>query len=337
MQSKIALVGEAYGEQEEIARAPFVGSAGWELNKMLDEAGIHRADCFITNVFNLRPRPTNDIKNLCTDKSGGLVHLGPLQPSLYLRPEYAVELSRLHSELAECQPNVIVTLGATATWALCGTTGITKIRGTITQSRTGRKVLPTFHPSAVQRDWSLRTVTVLDLAKAKRESAFLDIRRPERLVYIEPSLNEMDEYFRTHLEQARELSFDIETARDQITCIGFAPDDRTALVVPFHDARKADGNYWQTRSEELAAWAFVRKVLLLPCPKFGQNTLYDINFLWTKYRMIVNNYSDDTMLLHHALQPESQKGLAFLGSVYTNEASWKLMRNKGPKTIKKDN
>ena len=35
------------------------------------------------------------------------------------------------------------------------------------------------------------------------------------------------------------------------------------------------------------------------------------------------------MLLHHALQPESEKGLAFLGSVYTNEASWKMMRQAG--------
>jgi hypothetical protein len=39
------------------------------------------------------------------------------------------------------------------------------------------------------------------------------------------------------------------------------------------------------------------------------------------------------MLLHHALQPESEKGLGFLGSVYTNEASWKLMRTS---TIKRD-
>jgi hypothetical protein len=42
------------------------------------------------------------------------------------------------------------------------------------------------------------------------------------------------------------------------------------------------------------------------------------------------------MLLHHALQPESPKGLDFLGSVYTEEASWKLMRPRGKQTIKRD-
>jgi hypothetical protein len=42
------------------------------------------------------------------------------------------------------------------------------------------------------------------------------------------------------------------------------------------------------------------------------------------------------MLLHHALQPESEKSLGFLGSIYTGEASWKLMRQRGKTTIKRD-
>jgi hypothetical protein len=42
------------------------------------------------------------------------------------------------------------------------------------------------------------------------------------------------------------------------------------------------------------------------------------------------------MLLHHALQPESEKSLGFLGSIYTDEASWKTMRQRGKTTIKRD-
>ena len=38
---------------------------------------------------------------------------------------------------------------------------------------------------------------------------------------------------------------------------------------------------------------------------------------------------DDTMLLHHALYPEMLKGLGFLGSIYSDEISWKQMRTKG--------
>src|SRR6266704_5682281 len=130
-QYKIAVVGEAWGAEEEIQRAPFVGTSGWELTKMLSEAGIHRADCFLTNCFNLRPPGGNDIENLCTDRSEGLVKLGPLKAGKYLRPEYAPELERLRLELSNCSPNVIIALGGTATWTLLETTGITKLRGTV--------------------------------------------------------------------------------------------------------------------------------------------------------------------------------------------------------------
>jgi hypothetical protein len=42
------------------------------------------------------------------------------------------------------------------------------------------------------------------------------------------------------------------------------------------------------------------------------------------------------MLLHHALQPEVQKGLGFLGSIYTEEPAWKIMRPRGKGTIKRE-
>lgn len=341
MSSKIAIVGEAWGEAEEAARSPFQGTSGWLLNQMLDEAGIHRADCFLTNVFNLRPRPTNDITNLCQKEKAG--PYPPLAPGHYLRPEFYGELDRLHTELDAARPNITILLGNTACWALLSTTGISKIRGTVTGAITrygAAKCLPTFHPAAILRDWSLRHVTVLDLAKAARESEFPEIRRPERTVYIEPDLADMEWYFNEHLVNARSISFDIETAGDQITCIGFAPGPSSAIVVPFRDNRRANqpgymGSYWPTAEAETLAWGFVRRVLSLPMPKYGQNTLYDINFLWAKYGIPVVNYDDDTMLLHHALQPESQKGLGFLGSVYTNESSWKLL-NRKVGTIKRD-
>ena len=39
----IACIGEAWGEAEDRERAPFVGPSGWELTKMLEEAGIARS------------------------------------------------------------------------------------------------------------------------------------------------------------------------------------------------------------------------------------------------------------------------------------------------------
>ncbi len=349
MNQQIAIVGEAWGEHEERQRSPFVGPSGYELTKMLGEAGIHRADCFLTNVFNVRPRPNNDIENLCTSKGEDCIkEMPPLKAGKYVRAEFRSELTRLTRELTELDPNIVIALGGTAAWALLHSTGISKIRGTVSSTpfaikstRTavgarGLKVLPTFHPAAILRDWSLRHVTVLDLIKAHRESKFPEIRRPQREVWIEPSLQDMETFYERYIRDSARISFDIETFGNQITCIGFAPDESISLVIPFHDPRRESQSYWGTLTEELTAWSFVRRVLALPQPKVAQNGMYDIHFLWRGYGIPVVNFEDDSMLFHHALQPESQKGLAFLGSVYTNEASWKLMRARGKTTIKRD-
>ena len=42
------------------------------------------------------------------------------------------------------------------------------------------------------------------------------------------------------------------------------------------------------------------------------------------------------MLCHHALFPEMQKSLGFLGSIYTEIPAWKMMRNKKNMKEKRD-
>jgi DNA polymerase len=342
--TKIALVGEAWGEHEERSRMPFVGPAGFELTRLLDDAGIRRADCFTTNVFNLRPRPTNDVKNLCTSKKECGHGLSSLSQGKYLRSEYLPELARLRAELLSVKPNIAVALGGTAAWALLGQSGITKIRGTAALSYAGApagidglKVLPTFHPSYImQYGYDDRATCILDLAKALRESEFPELRRPKREIWIEPTLSDIALFFDLHLRDADIISYDIETFGNQITCIGFSPDEKTALVIPFVDERKPSKSYWDSPLDELFAWDFVRKVLALPQPKVGQNALYDMHHLWRFYGIPVVNASEDTMLFAHAINPELKKGLGFLASIYTNEASWKLMRAKNAETRKRE-
>jgi uracil-DNA glycosylase len=345
MLCKIAIVGEAWGEHEERQQQAFVGPSGWELMKMLGEAGIRRSECYLTNVFNLRPRPTNDIINLCADArpadTGGLPSL---QRGKYLRPEYLPQVNRLYAELSRVRPNLTIAVGNTATWALLLNTGIAKLRGVVqaaTASKVaGLKVLPTYHPAVLFKgpdSWGIRPIIVMDLRKARRESEFPDVRRPERTIYTEPSLRDLEWFYETHLRNANEITFDIETSGDIITCIGFAPSPSIAIVIPFSDPRNPSGCYWPTAEDDVAAWHFVQRVLALPCGKSAQNGLYDITFLWKQYGITVNNFDEDTMLLHHALQPESEKGLGFLGSIYTNEAAWKTMRKRAKDdTIKRE-
>lgn len=335
---KIAIVGEAYGEHEERVRLPFIGPAGNELTRMLEEAGIRRSDCYLTNVFNLRPTG-NDISTLCCNKAEDRSGLPPLVKGKYIRVEYMEHLNRLRDELNQEAPNLVIALGNTACWALLRNTGIANIRGTITAGvLTSHKVLPTYHPAAILRQWDLRHVTILDLMKARFEAEFPEIRRPQRTVYIDPSLHDIRWFINEYLRSARRIAIDIETIGNQITCIGFAPSPSVALVIPFIDHRLNhinQGSYWPGPGTECMAWELVKEICALPAEKVFQNGLYDLRFLWQSYGIICRNVKHDTMLMHHALQPESLKGLGFLGSVYTNEASWKLMNRKST-TIKRD-
>lgn len=332
----IMLVGEAWGEKEEETGVAFSGTGGWLLDQMLSQAGIARRDCYATNVFNLRPKPSADIKTLCGPKAEGIPGLPPLAKGQFVRAQYAKELERLYAEVKAQRPNLIVALGATATWAFLDTSGIKQHRGAIAPASMrvseklgfSAKILPTYHPAMVGRDYSQRPVVIADLSKAKRESAFPEIHRPVRNIWLYPTIEDLARYEQEHILSSELLSIDIETKGDQITCIGFAPSPDSAIVIPLFSTDN-HRSYWSTPGEELAALNFVRRWCAMK-PSVFQNGMYDIKFLWQRYKIPMPLATEDTMLLHHAWQPELEKGLGFLATLYTDEASWKFMR-KGKK------
>lgn len=335
MKVDIALVGEAWGEKEEEAGRPFVGTSGWLLDQMLSQAGINRSECLVSNVFNLRPRPNNDIKNLCGPRTAGIPGMPQLQPGKYILARYAPELERLYAEISQADPNIIVALGATAAWAFLHSSGIRSIRGATTvtcpaiSNKLGReyKVLPTYHPAAVAREWSLRPIVIADLDKARRQSDTPTFARPHREIWLHPTLLDLANYEREYIAPAGSLAADIETKQDQIDCISFAPSPSTAIVIPFF--LENGQNYWPTLQEELIAWGYVRHWLATK-PIDWQNGMFDMNVLWWRYGIPAPLAREDPMLLHHAMQPELKKGLGFLGSIYSEEADWKVM-GKGKK------
>lgn len=349
MVTKIALVGEAWGAEEEAAfRAtgiptPFIGPAGQELDRMLAEVGINRSECYVTNVFNLRP-PSNDIATLCcrAKDPGRAPDLPALSTGNYLRSEHSAHLNRLAGELGREKPNLAVALGNTACWALLGSNGISKLRGATALSSLvpGLKVLPTYHPSAVLRQWSLRPVTIVDLEKAKCEAEYSEIRRQRRVLWLDPTLLDLANFWSAHISHADEIVYDIETkiidGARQMTNMGFAPSRSVAINIPFFDPRKPGNSYWPTQEQELWALAWIRRVFTLATSGVqfcAQNGLYDMSWLWGRYGIPCPT-AHDTMLLHHAIQPESPKALDFLGSVYADEMTWKLLNRR--KEAKRD-
>lgn len=341
----IALVGEAWGGEE--ARGfqqfgiptPFVGPAGKELDRLLEDAGLHRRDCYVTNVLNLHPQE-NKLESLCLSKKevGAGYRLPALKQGKYLAPKYLPELDRLKEELLRVRPNLVVALGNTACWALLRNSGITKLRGTVCESTLvpGLKVLPTYHPSAILHQYELRAVTVIDLIKAKRESGFPEINVFPREIHVAEDTYDLHEIEQIYCYDQRETSLDIETLHHQISCIGFSHDITRAHVIPFIHLGRPGGNYWDTAGKERLAWLTVKAICASNSAKIGQNGLFDLTHLWQTYGISIPKYSEDTMLLHHALQPELPKSLGFLGSVYCNERAWKNLRPKYSEKLKRD-
>lgn len=327
--TKIMIVSETWTEEDYKEGRPFTGSSGFILKGMLSAAGINLSDCYLTSVFNIR---ASDVKTLCAGKAEAIPGYPALAKGKYVKMDYAPEVERLYQEIRNTNPSIIIALGPTAAWALCKSSGIKAIRGACAPTHPevsaslGRpfKVLPTYHPTSVARDWTLRPVVITDLDKALRNSSDPSYTRPERHIWIRPNLNDLTVYEAKHMWKSSLVSIDIETKGDQITCIGFAPSTSSAIVIPFYDSTSPNGNYWSELADELTAWSFVRRWCTLP--SLFQNGMYDIHFLWRRYGIPVPNAVHDTMLLHHAYQPEMEKGLGFLATVYTDEASWKFMR-----------
>jgi len=332
----LMIVGECWGEHEQRTGRPFSGPSGSVLMSMLRQAGISKQDVHMTNVFNFRPYGGR-IENIYTSKKDGIPNYRPVTNGKYVHKKYQPELDRLGEEISITQPNLILACGNIALWALCKKSGIKRYRGSPLLDHTQNyKVLPTWHPASILRQWELRPIALADIYKAKDEMTFSDLRRPTRYIYINPeNLDELWEFYHNYLKGEPFISCDIETKGGQITEVGFGTSDgKRALVVPFYSRKHKDGNYWPDLETELLVWGFVRHI----CKKHklvGQNFAYDMQYLWRTVGIPCPHFLGDTMILHHSMQPELEKGLGFLGSVYTREPSWKFMRQDHSDHLKK--
>lgn len=188
--AKIMIVGEAPGENEVRFREPFVGESGKEMNRMLQEAGIMRSECFITNVCRERP-PGNDIdawmpkakKNVTPD-------MVPVRGRM-VKQIVADGIEMLSREIAMVKPNVIIAFGNTPLWALTGKTGIKSWRGSLLQTDDDAhiKVIPAYHPAYILRDWQQRQITVQDLRRACAESKDARVEEPQNSTIIRPQFD----------------------------------------------------------------------------------------------------------------------------------------------------
>jgi uracil-DNA glycosylase len=135
--ARIMLIGEQPGDQEDREGRPFVGPAGRLLDRALEEAGIARSDCYVTNA----------VKHFKWEPSGKRrIHKKP-SPR-----EVAACRPWLEAEIQIIRPKTLVCLGATAAAAILGSkVRVLRDRGHALSSNLAETVFVTVHPSLLLR------------------------------------------------------------------------------------------------------------------------------------------------------------------------------------------
>jgi DNA polymerase len=161
-QAPIMFVGEQPGDTEDLQGQAFIGPAGQLLDRALAEAGVDRAQAYVTNAvkhFKFEPRGKRRL------------HKTP-DPGEVRACRWWLE-----QETKLVQPKLIVALGGTAASSVFGrTVAITRERGREMPTAGGGRGFVTFHPSYLLR-------LPDEAAKATAYSTFVaDLRTAGELV-----------------------------------------------------------------------------------------------------------------------------------------------------------
>jgi uracil-DNA glycosylase len=148
LESDIMFVGEAPGKKEDEIGEPFVGAAGKNLDKLLDNVGLSLDDIYVANILKCRPPENRDPTN----------------------EEIVAHTPWLLKQIGEIKPKVVCSLGNYATKffmalgkveGMKSQPGITKVHGKVQdcvlrwQGAGGReqvvefRLIPLFHPAAI--------------------------------------------------------------------------------------------------------------------------------------------------------------------------------------------
>ena len=155
--SKIMLIGEAPGANEDDEGLPFVGRAGMLLDKMLSAINLDRKKVYISNIINYRPpenrRPTDE--------------------------EIKRYLPFITKHIEIINPKILILLGSTAMNALIGNdVVISKMRGKWIEKEFGNcktSVIITFHPAFLMRQPAQKKMSWIDLKMIREKKNKLNI------------------------------------------------------------------------------------------------------------------------------------------------------------------
>lgn len=309
------LIGEAPSHVEMQTNRPFTGPAGQVAESCLHAAGIARGDCYILNLWNQRVSKNEKTGEIYTTE--GVYY----DPRKGITPLGAIHAKLMFSRLDKFVGKVVVPLGGPATEAITGKRGITKWRGSpLNRIGSAQRTIPTIHPAATLRGAYLwRYHIISDLKKARRVATTGDWV-PERTYRLAPQFEEVEDFI-TRLHNVKRFSLDIEVYNHQVSCFSLCSDPMDVISIPLIDTE--GGHYWDEASE-VAVWQMLAELLADPEKEIvGQNLIFDTWFLLDRNHIFTRGAIKDTMIAHHIMYPDFEKGLGFLSSLYTMEPYYK--------------
>ncbi len=336
------VVAETPGEKECSVGRPLVGPSGMEFTNALVSIGMARTSVALHHAVACAP-PEGDLDKVMlrwqrdNDKRRKAGEDTVPSPIECCRPRLLAELRH---------PNVIA-LGRTALHALTGKARpILDVRGgpmpgwfdgsgrfyegerPAGAEGTRVKVMPTLHPGHVLKARRWTTAFKTDLARSFRW--FQDrLNWSDPVIVRDPSPMQLAGFLARNLGQP--IVYDVETTIDDPTvaklkCVGLSTMTE-AMVVHLLSIEGANGaligGHYSSADE-----AEIRRTLReffadLNVLKVGHNAGYFDRMVIEQHFGVTPAPLLDTILLHRSVESELPHRLGYVGSVYTDVASWK--------------
>ena len=325
----VMLVGEAPGEEEEKTGKPFQGASGRLLRAMLKHCGVEINNCYVTNVMQVRP-PGNNFNYFYEGSGKDRIPSKALEQGWWA----------LREKIERLKPKTCILLGGEPLKAVTNLSGITSWRGCFLSYK-GVKLLATYHPAAVLREYGLHPIFEMDITKAVLQNP-----KPWPETIINPTVQQVLQ----SCQEARSaplVSFDIETVGKNVRSLAIAYRTELctkAISIPFISFSSSTtstlssvvklccdepggSSFWSPQNEVIVLKT-LSELFQSNTPFVGQNSIsFDAPILKDNLRLVVKNHHGDLMHLWHLLYCELPKGLDFICSALLNYPNYWTLKN----------
>jgi uracil-DNA glycosylase family 4 len=316
--TRIMIVGEAPGAEEERSGQVFMGRAGQLMNDCLKRAGLNRSEIYVTNAVKCRPPENRKPENWEMKTCAG---------------------TYLAQELEQVDPTHLLLVGNAALQAVAKKSGITKHRGVRLDVRgqpSYRTIMAAFHPAYALRNPGVHPTLQEDIRRFARaiRGEFQVVPVKKRLVRTTDGLREVIRLLRD-APPGQAIGYDVENRYQpwhpdwSIQCLGLSLDGETSYVIPLYHPESPFRGSWMLLLEKL------RPLLTRKDIKWvAQNGKHDnVQLAGAKVFM---EHRFDIMIAAHLLDENRPKNLGFLSQTYLGADTYKGEVETKPDKILKE-